>query len=93
MPYKTGIQAKTLRSKKGLVLYNKIMQKIATKVFICASVLFGVLGIFLVITGIDPGDDGSTFEMIIGKLFISNIFVILSSFALSVAGKYLNNNS
>lgn len=59
------------------------MQKIATKVFIYASIAFGVLGITNIL--IEP-EDGS----ILLKLFLSTIFVILPSFALSVAGKYLN---
>lgn len=61
------------------------MQKIATKVFIYASVLFGVLGIINIF--LQPGEDTLVF-----KLFISTVFVILPSFALSIAGKYLNSN-
>lgn len=69
------------------------MQKIATKVFIYASVTFGILGIFMVLTGTDPDENGSGFGQVITKLFMSSIFVILTSFALSVAGKYLNGKS
>jgi hypothetical protein len=36
------------------------------------------------------GDDNSDFNMIISKLLMATVFVILPSFALSVAGKYLN---
>lgn len=61
------------------------MQKIATKVFIYASVLFGVLGVINIF--LQPGEDTLVF-----KLFISTVFVILPSFALSIAGKYLNSN-
>lgn len=61
------------------------MQKIATRVFIYASVLFGVLGIINIF--LQPGEDTLVF-----KLFISTVFVILPSFALSIAGKYLNSN-
>ena len=43
----------------------------------------------MALTGIEPDQNGSTFEMVFGKLFIATVFVILSSFALSVAGKYL----
>lgn len=68
------------------------MQKIATKVFIYASVLFGVLGIYMVLTGTDPGQ-GNGFNKVISKLFMVSVFVILPSFALSVAGKYLNGKS
>lgn len=66
------------------------MQKIATRVFIYASVVFGALGIFIVLTGINPDENSSGFELVIRKLFMATVFVILSSFALSVAGKYLN---
>lgn len=59
------------------------MQKIATKVFIYASVTFGILGILNIL--VEPGEDTLLF-----KLLICNVFVILPSFALSVAGKYLN---
>lgn len=62
------------------------MQKIATKVFISTSFLFGVLGIINIFT--EPGEDTLIF-----KLFISMVFIILPSFALSVAGKYLNDKS
>lgn len=61
------------------------MQKIATKIFIVASVVFGVLGIAMMFTG-GPDKGG-----IIPQLFFSTVFVILPSFALSVAGKYLNS--
>jgi hypothetical protein len=69
------------------------MQKIATRVFIYASVLFGVLGIYMVLTNTDPGSDDTGFNLVVSKLFMVCVFVILSSFALSVAGKYLNGKS
>lgn len=62
------------------------MQKIATRIFIYASVVFGVLGILVVLT--QPED-----EDILSKLLFITVFIILSSFALSVAGKYLNGKS
>ena len=43
----------------------------------------------MALSGIDPDQSGSGLEMVFGKLFMTNVFVILSSFALSVAGKYL----
>lgn len=67
------------------------MQKIATRVFIYASLTFGILGVTMALTGIDPDQNGSGFEMILGKLFMASVFVILTSFALSVASKYLNS--
>lgn len=69
------------------------MQKIATRVFIIASIVFGVLGIIMVLTGTDPGENGSGFTLVITKLFMASVFVILTSFALSVAGKYLSSKS
>ena len=67
------------------------MQKIATKVFIYASVAFGVLGIIMVLTGFDPDENNTGVELVVTKLFQATIFIILTSFALSVAGKYLNS--
>ena len=69
------------------------MQKVATKVFIGASISFGVLGIFMVLTGMDPDENSSGLELVVTKLFMASVFIILSSFALSVAGKYLNGKS
>jgi len=59
------------------------MQKIATRVFIYASLAFGVLGILVVL--IQPKDHD-----LLSKLLMITVFIILPSFALSVAGKYLN---
>lgn len=67
------------------------MQKVATKVFIYTSLLFGALGIVIVMAGMDPDQGDSGLELIITRLFMASIFVILSSFALSVAGKYLSD--
>jgi hypothetical protein len=61
------------------------MQKIATKVFIIASVIFTILGSLMILFG-GPDDGG-----VLQKLFFINIFIILSSFALSFAGKYLKS--
>ena len=65
------------------------MQTIATKVFIGASIMFGVLGLLIVLFGMDPDENTTGAELVVTKLFMASIFVILSSFALSVAGKYL----
>lgn len=65
------------------------MQKIATRVFIISSIAFGILGITVVLTSSDPGSATGLFGEIVSKLFMISIFVILTSFALSVAGKYL----
>jgi hypothetical protein len=69
------------------------MQKIATQIFIYASLAFGILGIIIVLTGMDPDENSSGVELIITKLFMATVFIILPSFALSVAGKYLNGKS
>lgn len=69
------------------------MQKIATRIFIGSSVAFGVLGIIQVLTMPDNDNDMTNFNKVIMKLLIISVFVILPSFALSVAGKYLNGKS
>jgi len=65
------------------------MQNIATKIFIYASVAFGIIGIILVLSG---GPDKSENELLM-KLLMITVFIILPSFALSVASKYLNGKS
>jgi Na+/H+ antiporter NhaA len=69
------------------------MQKIATRIFIGASVVFGVLGILQVLTMPENDNEMSDFNRIIMRLLMATVFIILPSFALSVAGKYLNNKS
>lgn len=71
--------------------YNSFMQKIATKVFIIASVVFGVIGILIVLTASGPDTPDSRLSEILIRLLFADVFVILPSFALSLAGKYLNN--
>lgn len=65
------------------------MQKIATTIFIGASLVFGVLGTIMVLTGFEPNENNAGFELVVAKIFQMSIFVILTSFALSVASKYL----
>jgi len=66
------------------------MQKIATSIFICASIVFGIIGILVVLTLPENGDgNGSALHMIFMKLLFATVFIILPSFALSIAGKYL----
>jgi predicted membrane channel-forming protein YqfA (hemolysin III family) len=67
------------------------MQKIATRVFMGASLVFGILGIIQVLTMPDNDNAMSGFNRIIMRLLMATVFVILSSFALSVAGKYLKD--
>ena len=66
------------------------MQKIATRVFIYSSIVFGIIGILVVITGSGPDAPDSNISKIFIRLLFATVFVILPSFALSVAGKYLN---
>jgi Na+/H+ antiporter NhaA len=69
------------------------MQKIATRIFIGSSVVFGILGIIQVLTMPDKDNDMSDFNRVIFRLLMATVFIILPSFALSVAGKYLNGKS
>jgi len=69
------------------------MQKIATRVFIYASITFGVLGILVVLTGSGPDKQDSALSEALIKLLFITVFIILPSFALSVASKYLNDKS
>jgi hypothetical protein len=67
------------------------MQKIATRVFIYASTAFGVIGILGVLTSSENDNDSSDLNKMLMKLLAVTVFIILSSFALSVAGKYLKD--
>lgn len=67
------------------------MQKIATKVFICASIAFGILGIVVILTSSGPDSKDSALSETLIKLLFISVFVILPSFAISIAGKYLNS--
>lgn len=65
------------------------MQKIATKIFICASIVFGIIGILIVLTASGPDTPDTPLSEMLIRLLFGTVFVILPSFALSVAGKYL----
>lgn len=67
------------------------MQKIATRVFIIASVTFGIVGILLVLTASGPDKPDSALTHILIRLLFINVFIILPAFALSIAGKYLKD--
>lgn len=69
------------------------MQKIATRLFIYASIAFGILGILVILTSSEDDNNSSDLNKILMKLLMITVFVILPSFALSVAGKYLNGRS
>jgi hypothetical protein len=68
------------------------MQKIATRVFIFSSVAFGIVGILMILAG-GPDGDNSPINQTLHKLLLTTVCIILPSFALSVAGKYLNGKS
>ena len=67
------------------------MQKIATRVFVYASVTFAIIGILMVLTASGPDQPDTPFGQFLIRLFFINVFIILSSFALSIAGKYLKS--
>jgi len=69
------------------------MQKIATRVFIYSSIAFGIIGILMVIVGGPDGDNGSPLNQTLHRLLLTAVCIILPSFALSVAGKYLSDKS
>lgn len=65
------------------------MQKIATHVFIYASIAFGIIGMLVVLTASGADQPDSYLSEVFIKLLFATVFIILPSFALSVAGKYL----
>lgn len=69
------------------------MQKIATRIFVYASLTFGVLGILVVLTGSGPDKQDSILGQVLIRLLFVTIFIILPSFALSIAGRYLKDKS
>jgi len=67
------------------------MKNIATRIFVYSSIAFGTIGILVVLTLPDVDKNSSALHMIFMKLMFTTVFIILPSFALSVADKYLNN--
>ena len=65
------------------------MQKISTCFFICASIAFGIVGLLIVFTSSGPNHMDTPWDQTLAKLLFACAFIILPSFALSVAGKYL----
>ncbi|MFA5000693.1 MAG: hypothetical protein WC531_00485 [Candidatus Paceibacterota bacterium] len=63
------------------------MQKIATRIFIFASIAFGLVGLGLILFG--GPNDSEPINQVFAKLLMACVFIILPSFALSIAGKYL----
>ena len=64
------------------------MQKIATKIFIGASIAV----IIMAVTGGLDGEQ-TVLSEVLARLLQVTVFIILPSFALSIAGKYLKNGS
>jgi hypothetical protein len=69
------------------------MQKIATRIFIYASIAFGIVGILVVLAAPAHDKDSTWLNLLLMKLLMTTVFIILPSFALSVASKYLNGKS
>jgi hypothetical protein len=83
-------EQKTKKFSANFLWYNMVMQKIATRIFVCASIAFGIIGIFVVLTLPDGGDaNSSDLHILLMKLLFATVFIILPSFALSAAGRYL----
>lgn len=70
-----------------------MIQTIATRVFMAASLAFGFIGVLMVLTAPDNDNARSGFDIMLTKLLLVTVFIILPSFALSVAGKYLHGKS
>ncbi|OGI85649.1 hypothetical protein A3A05_01395 [Candidatus Nomurabacteria bacterium RIFCSPLOWO2_01_FULL_41_12] len=69
------------------------MQKIATQIFIYSSIAFGVIGISLILVGGPDGNNATLWNQRLHQLLLITVCIILPSFALSVASKYLNDKS
>lgn len=64
------------------------MQKIATQIFIYSSILFGIIGMCIVITASGPDTPDTRLDETLIRLLFGTVFIILPSFALSVAGRF-----
>ena len=65
----------------------------ATRIFIYSSIAFGVMGILLTLVGGPDGNNPSLWNQRLHQLLLITVCIILPSFALSIAGKYLNDKS
>lgn len=65
------------------------MHKLTTRIFIGASVAFGIIGLLIVLTSSGPDHADTVWDETLIRLLFTCVFIILPSFALSVAGKYL----
>jgi len=64
------------------------MQKIATQIFIYSSILFGIIGMCIVITASGPDTPDTRLDETLIRFLFGTVFIILPSFALSVAGRF-----
>ncbi len=69
------------------------MKKTSTRIFIYASIAFGIIGIMLVLVGGPDGNNPSIWNQRLHQLLLITVCIILPSFALSVASKYLDDKS
>lgn len=68
------------------------MQRTATRIFVIASIAFGIIGSVFFITLVG-GDVDSTASQVVFALWGVAGCVVLASFAVSVAGRYLSMNN
>jgi hypothetical protein len=68
-----------------------MLQKIATRVFITASIAFGIIGIVMILIAPDNDNDRTALDKFLVRLLFITVFIILPSFAVSVAAKYLSD--
>jgi hypothetical protein len=65
------------------------MQRTSTRIFIIASIVFGIIGLLIVLTSSGPDHADTIWDQTLVRLLFTCVFIILPSFALSVASKYL----
>ena len=58
-----------------------------------ASLVFGITGVVMILSGAEPDKADTVFDMVLAKILFTSVFVILTSFAISVATKYLGGKS
>ena len=63
------------------------MQKISLYIFTYTSVAFGVTGLCLALFGGE--NDNDPINQVLMRVLMACVFIILSSFALTIASKYL----
>lgn len=68
------------------------MQRMATQVFVVSSIAFGVIGAVFFLVVFATGWPDSIGEVVFAIWGVSGC-VVLSSFGVSVAGKYLSEDS